>query len=289
MRMRGVIFVVLALVFAGGTLLLARAWMAAQTNTANSTRTAPAPARAVLVAKEALSMGVLLKPENLVWQNWPEGDINSGYILQGTRTPADFAGTVVRLPIGKGEPITADRVVAPGDRGFLAAVLRPGMRAVSIAVDATSGIAGFVFPGDQVDILLTHALPTDGAVTHRATETILRDVRIIAIDQKVATKADEPPVVVRNVTVEIAPKQSEIIAVATAMGKLSLSLRSIERGPGDTAENAANPMPVADRRHQTFTLDSDASRLLGVSASAAPHITVIHGSQSQDVAIGGGK
>src|SRR5208283_4074728 len=101
-----------------------------------------------------------------------------------------------------GEPVTADKIVAPGDRGFFAAVLRTGMRAVSIAVDSTSGIAGFVFPGDQVDILLTHTLPAEDSSPHRATETILRDVRVIAIDQKVSSKQTEP-VVVHNVTVEV--------------------------------------------------------------------------------------
>ena len=237
MRNRNALLIILALFFAGGTAFIAHAWLSAQSAVVAVAPPPPlAAARAVLVAREALPMGHLLKPEDLVWQRWPEGDINPSYVLQGTRTQADFASAVLRQPLGKGEPITGDRVVAPGDRGFLAAVLRPGMRAVSVGVDATSGISGFVFPGDQVDILLTHILQSDGPVQRKATETILRDVRIIAIDQKVSSKQDEPTVV-HDVTVEVTPKQSELIAVATSMGKLSLSLRSIALDPNEPVED----------------------------------------------------
>jgi pilus assembly protein CpaB len=281
MRLNSIILAVTALLFAGGAVLLARSMVA--TRAAAPAAEAIQAKRAVLVAHEMLPMGRLVKPTDLIWQIWPEGDLSAGYIVRGTHEPADFAGWVVRSPIGAGEPITGDKLVAPGDRGFLAAVLRPDMRAVSIAVDATSGISGLVFPGDQVDILLTHVLPADQNKQHKATETILRDVRVIAIDQKTSSKPDEPTVV-RDVTVEVTPKQSETIAVTNAMGKLSLSLRSIARSSDDPAQ--AGSGLAGDRRKQSYTLDSEASRLIG---AVAPHVIVLHGAQTEDVVFGGDK
>ena len=167
---------------------------------------------------------------------------------------------MARDPFVPGEPITKAKIVSPGSRGFLAAVLAPGMRAVSVPVTATSGISGFVFPGDQVDILITHPLPASANgndTAHKASETVLHDVRVIAVGQKLDTKGNEP-LVAQTATFEVTPKQSEMIAVATEMGKLSLSLRSLaaasnEKSPGDLGSG--------DERG-TFTLDSEVSQLL---------------------------
>ncbi len=119
----------------------------------------PPVQKSVLVARSAIPRGQILKPTDFAWQVWPDSDIDQAYIQKGARTIEDFAGWVARDPFGPGEPITEGKVVAPGSRGFLAAVLRPGMRAVSVPVTATSGISGFVFPGDQVDIVVSETLP----------------------------------------------------------------------------------------------------------------------------------
>ena len=103
----------------------------------------------MLVARLGVQRGQILKPDDLVWQVWPEGTLDKSYVILGTRTPESFAGSVARNPIGSGEPITESKIIAPGNRGFLAAVLRPGMRAISVPVTVTTGISGFVFPGDQ--------------------------------------------------------------------------------------------------------------------------------------------
>jgi pilus assembly protein CpaB len=180
---------------------------------------------------------------------------------------------VARQPFGPGEPITENKIVAPGSRGFLAAVLRPGMRAVSVPVTATSGISGFVFPGDQVDILITHPLAASGGkgegVQHQASETVLHDVRVLAVDQKLDSKGGDA-VVAHTATLEVTPKQSEVIAVASEMGKLSLSLRSLTTPPGEeaTADSADNP------GSGTFTLDSEVSQLLALKDNT---ITVLRG------------
>jgi pilus assembly protein CpaB len=205
---------------------------------------------------------------------WPDGGIDPAYIKKGTKTFEDFAGWVARDPFGPGEPITEGKIVAPGSRGFLAAVLRPGMRAVSVPVTVTSGISGFVFPGDQVDILITHPLPaTSGkgeGAQRQASETVLHDVRVLAVDQKLESKGGEA-IVAHTATLEVTPKQSEVIAVASEMGKLSLSLRSLTTPPGEetTADSTDNP------GSGTFTLDSEVSQLLARKDNT---ITVLRGS-----------
>ena len=134
-----------------------------------------------------------------------------------------------------GEPIVKAKIVAPGDHGFLAAVLRPGMRAVSVAVDQTSDVSGFILPGDRID-LLTNLSLAEGANSNgyqrKAGADRVRDMRVVAIDQRLDSK-DGQAVVARTVTLEVTPKQSEMVALAADMGKLSLSLRSLDAMPQD--------------------------------------------------------
>src|SRR6266566_610342 len=235
MRPRTLILFLVALMLAGGTAMLLRSWLAQQRTVEAEAAPMPPPPvqKSVLVAHGAIARGQILKPADLGWQLWPDGGIDRAYIQKGTKTIENFAGWVARDPFGPGEPITEGKIVAPGSRGFLAAVLRAGMRAVSVPVTRTSGISGFDFPGDQVDILITQTLPATGkreAVPHKASETVLHDVRVLAVDQKLDSKGSEA-VVAQTATLEVTPKQSEIIAVASEMGKLSLSLRSLATPP----------------------------------------------------------
>lgn len=115
----------------------------------------------ILVIAENLPIGTFIKASHLRWQPWPEDGAVDGYIKKGSRKIEDFVGGVVRLTVAPGQPFSANLIVKPGERGFLAAVLKPGMRATSVPINATSGIAGFVFPGDHVDLILTTRLQTD--------------------------------------------------------------------------------------------------------------------------------
>ena len=141
-----------------------------------------------------------------------------------------FAGWVAREPFAAGEPIARAKIVARGNGGPIAAVLEPGMRAVSIAVDQTSDVSGFILPGDRVDVLASLSASVEGAggngYQRKAAETVLRDVRVVGIDQRPDSK-DGQPVVARTVTLEVTPKQGEILALAGDLGKLLLSLRSL--------------------------------------------------------------
>jgi pilus assembly protein CpaB len=280
MRLRTLILFLVALTLAGGTAVLVRSWLTQRA--AVQAEAAPpaipaAPQKSVLVARGQIARGHILKPEDLAWQAWPESGIDPAYIQSGAKPIEGFAGWVAREPVGPGEPITDAKIVAPGGRGFLAAMLRPGMRAISVPVTPTSGISGFVFPGDQVDLLVSEILPrADGngnAPERKGAETVLRDLRVLAVDQSLESKAGEA-VVAQRVTLEVTPKQSEIIAVAGDMGKMSLSLRSLV---SSAAEESGS-----DSDRDLGTLDSEVSRLLRKRLMPPPHddalnVTVLRG------------
>ena len=150
MRARTLILFFVALTLAGGTALLVRSFLAQRPDVDAQALARPAaPQKNVLVARGAIARGQILKSQDFSWQVWPEGGIDKNYIQNGTRTPESFAGSVARDSFAPGEPITDSKIVSPGSRGFLAAVLAPGKRAISVPVTATSGISGFIFPGDQ--------------------------------------------------------------------------------------------------------------------------------------------
>lgn len=293
MRLKSILLVVVALVLAGFTAFMVRNWLDAERARAMANRSQQAPAPAgvqVLVAKRELPVGTFLRPEHLRWQVWPQASLSPAYAVEGKKKIEDFVGAVVRLPIAQGEPITDGRVVSPGNSGFLAAVLRPGYRAVSVPVTVTSGIAGFVFPGDHVDVLLTHNLPmpVDGGLERRAGGTVLRNIRVLALDQKVEIKPGEAAVP-RTATIEVTPKQSEIVAVVVEMGKLSLSLRSLQRDepllPEDDPFQQVDLSTVEKRNDEefpdrSFTLDSEVSSLLSVR-----RVTIMRGGKSEEMRV----
>ena len=267
MSVRGILLIVVALAAAVGTALFARNWIAQQ-QAAFKARPAPSVQVAetvkVLVAKETMEAGRFVRAEDLRWASWPKDGVIDGYVIEGKaptgvirsaaaegqpkrKGKAVFDGSVVRSRITAGEPVTALRLVQPGERGFLAAVLEPGKRAVSVPVDATTGIAGFIFPGDWVDVIFTGHLRVEsekkGAEGTKAkrvdfSETLLSEVRVIAIDQKVEN-GDGEAKVAKTATLQVTPKQAEKIALGLKMGGLSLSLHSLAR-PGQPADRFAD-------------------------------------------------
>ncbi|MBX3501770.1 MAG: Flp pilus assembly protein CpaB [Alphaproteobacteria bacterium] len=223
----------------------------------------PAPALQVLVARTDIRTGQIVKPDDMRWQAWPDGTISPTYIIEGRRPLSDFVGAVARAPISAGEPITEGRVVLSGTRGFMAAVLQPGMRAVSVQVTPTSGVSGFIFAGDRVDLILTHTYEKDSLKERQASETILRDIRVIAMDQRLDVRPGEAPQIAKTATLEVTPKQAEIIVLLAEMGKLSLALRSLQE-PSDVDGGAA---ARTQDNEPSFTRDSNVSRLLGGPAA----------------------
>ena len=211
MGLRRIIVLLIALVAAGGSAMYARSWIEGQQATIQAVA-APAPKEEiheVLVADADLPAGSFVKPQHLRWQRWPTDDVPESYVLKGVRSDDEMIGAVVRRRIAIGEPLTDGAVVKPGERGFLAAVLEPGMRAVSVPVTPTSANSGLIFPGDRVDLILTQSLvesESEGSI-RRVSETVLSDIRIIAMgtdtsDDPEEGKANEKA---KTATLEVTP------------------------------------------------------------------------------------
>lgn len=254
-----------ALVVAIGTALAARSLFAgAGAPAADAAQQAPKGPK-VLVANRALPVGTIITADSVGYQLWPKEMVQDAYYIDGEAEMNKLLGTVVRNPITAGQPLTKGALVAPGDRGFLAAALGPGMRAVTISVSANTGVAGFVFPGDHVDLLLTQTVQVPGdQQTLKTTETILRNVRVLATDQTTDTKVEDGKTVVvsfRTVTLEVTPRIAEKIQVAQTIGTLSLALRSLADNQSelDTAiANGSIKVPAGATKAQEDKMLADA-------------------------------
>ena len=283
---RRIIVLLIALVVAGGTAMYARSWVAGQ-QTNVTVVAAPASkeqVHEVLVADSDLPAGTFIKPRHLRWQQWPTDDVPGTYVLKGPRSNDEMIGAVVRGRIAAGEPITDGAVVKPGDRGFLAAVLSPGMRAVSVPINATSSHSGLIFPGDRVDLILTQSLvgnEGEGAI-RRVSETVLSDIRIIAMgsDTKDDPKEGQSNERAKTATFEVTPQQAEQVTLLIELGKLSLSLRSLA---APATEEVAALMEGSG-----LTWDRDVSRVLR-SGRISTRLLVLRGADSQDVQVQEGR
>jgi pilus assembly protein CpaB len=233
MDVKKVALLVGALVIAVVTAIMAKNMFAgAGADQANAAPVVPAGPK-VLVARKALPVGTIVDAESLTFQAWPKELVQNAYYTEGAPESdmQKLIGTVVRNPITAGQPLTKGTLVGPNDRGFLAAALGPGMRAVTVPVSNTTGVAGFIFPGDRVDMVLTQDVAGGGdGPPLKVSETVIRNLRVLATDQRIDSKDEEGKTVVKtfsNVTLEVTPRIAEKIAVAQSLGTLSLSLRSI--------------------------------------------------------------
>jgi pilus assembly protein CpaB len=220
-----------ALIIAIGTAFAARSMFAGGAAPGAEAAAVPTGPR-VLVAKRALTAGTIITADALGFQPWPKELVQDAYFIDGEADMNKLLGTVVRYPITAGEPVTQGSLVAPGDRGFLAAALGPGMRAVTVPVSAQTAVGGFVFPGDRIDLVMSAEIDGEGSEQKLHTaETVLRNLRVLATDQATETTTDEKGKTevkeFATVTLEVTPKMAEKIAVAQTVGKLSLSLRSL--------------------------------------------------------------
>jgi pilus assembly protein CpaB len=234
-----IIVLVIAAFAAGAVALLARSLLGGGTP---ATVAAPGPrivTSEVLVAASQLTPGSALTPASVRWQDWPSTSVDPSFITHNAAPDLSkiVQGAVVRAPMMAGEPVTATKIVHADTAGFLASQLMPGMRAVSIAISADTGAGGFILPNDRVDVICT----VTQQESHRIqSTTILKDVRVLAVDQTADDGKDTKSVVARTATLELSPAQVELVERAKATGTLSLALRAL--GDSESAD-AKTPSP----------------------------------------------
>ena len=221
------------------------AWLASGTRAPEPPKPAPAPPPLatveVLVAKSDLGVGQVVGDRDVGWQTWPADAANSSFIKKSDRPDAikDFVGAIVRSPVAAGEPIRDSKVVVAKNGGFMAAILPRGMRAISLDVAPDTGAGGFILPNDHVDVVLTHrdkAAEKATGVEKFISETILRNVRVLAIDQTIGEKDGQKVVIGKTATIELDPQQAETLALSRQLGTISLALRSILDSQSQTPE-----------------------------------------------------
>lgn len=181
----------------------------------------------VLIASNDISLGNILEPKSLKWQEWPKSAVTPSFVTQKGQPKAmkEFTGAIVRSSFVSGEPILSRKVVLNGKGGFMSAILPAGMRAVSTKISAATSAGGFILPNDRVDVLLTR----QNAGRRVLSEVILSNIRVLAIDQKIENvKSKGKTVVGKTATLELSPDQTEVLAMSQRMGSLSLALRSLK-------------------------------------------------------------
>jgi pilus assembly protein CpaB len=195
-----------------------------------------------LVAAKDIGMGEKLAQGLVIWREWPEETLAPNMITKLTNPNAleEYAETRARVAMFEGEPILDKKVVKPGQGGFMAAILPKGMRAISVAVSERSSAGGFILPNDRVDVILTRKIPGSDSQTLVQSETVLSNVRVMAINQTYQQEQEEGKISVaegKTATIEITPRQAEIIALVESQGELSLALRSIAENDGKKLED----------------------------------------------------
>ncbi|GEQ99921.1 hypothetical protein JCM17845_05450 [Iodidimonas gelatinilytica] len=263
MPMRSIILVIVAIVLAGATALLARSLLSSNGTDQQTAIEKPAESTKVLVAATQLGIGKIIAREDFQWQSWPDERLHDSYLVNGLVNAEEFVGHVVRTAVRAGEPITRAQLVAPGAQGFLAAALTPGMRAVTVPINNISGVAGFIFPGDRVDLIMNHEITDSEGNNRTASETVMENLRILAIDTRTNNAPSEDgtapsPQVGSTATLEVTPKIAEKITVVTSIGSLTLSLRSLA---GDSEDGTLASFAPNDAV-KSHTWDADVSHLL---------------------------
>ncbi|EME67529.1 Flp pilus assembly protein CpaB, partial [Paramagnetospirillum caucaseum] len=268
-----VIIVVVAALAAGGTAMLAKSWLDRQE--ARRARAADEPATVeILVINRDVASGAALVSDDLRYEVWPKSAAADRLVTRkpGEDAKAAFVGMIARRPLAEGEPVSAATTFRPESSGVLAGLLAPGKRAMSIAITNPTAVSGFVTPGDRVDVVLATDLKKSeegaspeasaGLLVRHGAETVLADIRVLAIDQQITRGRDGAPIQGKTATLEVTPKQAEILTVAGMVGTLQLSLRP-QRGD----ESAA---PPASGEVLDFTTDLEAGKVLQAAVGFKP-------------------
>ncbi|MEM7768585.1 MAG: Flp pilus assembly protein CpaB [Pseudomonadota bacterium] len=237
------IILLVAAVSAIAAAVVVRSMTAAPTVTRPTAPTAPAtvteiietPQTPVLVMLHDVKVGELLGPDDFEWKEWPDTTLNPNYFTQDISPTAieDLAGSVVRTAMVEQEPVLAHKIVRKGETGYMAALLTPGLRAVSVEISTDKASGGFILPGDRVDIMVTYDVdmiePVSGGTESRPnTTTIMENVRILAIDQQFRSDESGQYAIGSTATVEVEPEMGRLLVMADRIGEVSMALRSLQ-------------------------------------------------------------
>lgn len=282
--MRILLVILAALMVAGGTGFYVMQGLRPASPEPTAQIAAPA-LKQVFVPAHELAAGTIIAPERLARMDVTESALTAQMIVADPAGEAFLAGSVARQALPQGVPIARSAIVQPGDRGFLAAVLPKGRRAITISISETAGLGGLILPGDRVDLILTYSVSGDIIEAERdirASETMMRNIRVLALDQRLGKadqsaetkgKAETPPIA-RTATLEVTPQQAEMVTLAQTLGSVSLVLNSVrDGGEPDEQVGADETLPAQElissrgRMLETLlprkmTLDSDVTSLL---------------------------
>jgi pilus assembly protein CpaB len=183
----------------------------------------------ILVAKADIEAGLKLTPDKVQWQEWPATAVNSEYIRKTDSSAAmtEIGASIARTTFSPGEPILRTKLIGPNGSGYMAALIRRGMRAVSTEITTEAGVSGFILPNDHVDVVLTRVDKTAAGKNEGKSETILANVRVLAIDQTAEEKNGQRVVIGKTATLEVTDIQAETLTLGRRLGTLSLTLRSL--------------------------------------------------------------
>lgn len=197
----------------------------------------------VLTAAAPIPMGSVIQNQHLKWQLWPRTSAENFIRREGAAAEmSNYVGALARQPFVAGEPINEGKIIKTGSAGFMSAILPPGMRAISTEISAETGAGGFILPNDRVDVILTRREPgANGGREEYVSSTILTNVRVLAIDQTLDDKNGQRVVVGRTATLELMPRQAEVLALARQLGTISMTLRSVSDANPDGLEGEALP------------------------------------------------
>jgi pilus assembly protein CpaB len=199
----------------------------------------------ILIAKADIGIGQSVSASDLQWQAWPAAVAGPYFIRKSDKPEAieELSGSIARAPMVAGEPIREAKLIKANGSGFMAAILPSGMRAVSTEISPETGAGGFILPNDHVDVILSRRdREAEKSAGHDSfvSETILNNIRVLAIDQTVEEKNGQKVVVGKTATLELAPRQAETLALARQLGTLSLALRSIADGSKEVTEDKSD-------------------------------------------------
>ena len=272
MNTQRVIVLGIALVAAGAAAFMVRSLIGGGTPQSHASVAPAAPPIAmseVLVASSNLQPGQKLTPDLVRWEKWPTTSVDASFITHAAVSSPEEAvkGTVVRAPILAGQPVVNTSIVHGDAAGFMAAMLTPGMRAVSIVISAESGAGGFILPNDRVDVILTRKF--EGTPPRVASKAILSNVRVLAVDQTFTQAKDTRTVIGKTATVELTPEQAELISSAQGAGQLSLALRPL--GDNQLVDNVADQRAAARKKKDLDMAGPVNVIRYGLSAPASPN------------------